>query len=101
MRAASRRDRNRQERREEIMAAARRIVSEQGIDALTMRAVAQNLGYAAPSLYEYFPSKEDLLGCLYFAGAGGFSQHLGETLAAMPAAASALERLFASGHAYR
>ncbi len=99
--AAARRERNRQEMREAILGAARRIVSEQGVDALTMRAVAQEIGYSAPALYEYFPSKEDLHGCLYFEGSGGFAQRMRDTLAALPAEASALERIEALGHAYR
>ncbi len=99
--AAARRERNRQEMREAILGAARRIVSEQGVDALTMRAVAQEIGYSAPALYEYFPSKEDLYGCLYFEGSGGFAQRMRDTLAALPRRASALERIEALGHAYR
>ncbi len=99
--AAARRERNRQEMREAILGAARRIVSEQGVDALTMRAIAQEIGYSAPALYEYFPSKEDLYGCLYFEGSGGFAQRMRLTLAALRPEASALERIEALGHAYR
>ena len=99
--AAARRERNRREMREAILGAARRLVSEQGVDALTMRAVAQEIGYSAPALYEYFPSKEDLYGCLYFQGSGGFAQRMRDTLADLPPAASALQRIEALGHAYR
>ena len=99
--AAARRERNRQEMREAILGAARHIVSEHGVDALTMRAIAQEIGYSAPALYEYFPSKEDLYGCLYFEGSGGFAQRMRVTLAALPPKASALQRIEALGHAYR
>lgn len=99
--AAARRERNRQEMRDAILGAARRIVTEQGVDALTMRAIGHEIGYSAPALYEYFPSKEDLYGCLYFEGSGGFAQRMRDSLAALPAAASALERIETLGHAYR
>ena len=99
--AAARRERNRREMREAILGAARRIVNEQGAEALTMRAIGQAIGYSAPALYEYFPAKEDLYGCLYFEGSGGLAGRMRETLAGLPAGASALERIFALGHAYR
>ena len=99
--AAMRRERGRREMRDAILEAARRIVTEEGIEALTMRNVANAIGYSPAALYEYFPAKEDLFGCLYFAGGGGFAQRMRDTLAALPAEASALERIGAVGHAYR
>lgn len=99
--AAQRRERNRQEMREAILEAARRIVTEQGIEALTMRAVAGAIGYSAAALYEYFPAKEDLYGCLYFEGSGGFAGRMRDTLAALPVEATGQERMAAVGHAYR
>ncbi|MDD3409947.1 MAG: TetR/AcrR family transcriptional regulator [Eubacteriales bacterium] len=46
--------------REEILLACRELVSENGLSALNMRAVAQRCGVALGSLYNYFPSKSDL-----------------------------------------
>ena len=99
--AAARRERNRQEMQESILAATQRIVAEKGVDALTMRGVADEIGYSVAALYEYFPSKEHLLGCLYFAGSDGFAGRLHAAHAKLPATASALDRLLALGHAYR
>lgn len=47
--------------REEILSAARAIGVCEGWKALTIRSVAQKLGYASPLLYEHFRDKEDLL----------------------------------------
>jgi AcrR family transcriptional regulator len=47
-------------RAEQILAAARELLEEEGPDALSMRRVAARLGIKAPSLYKHFASKEDL-----------------------------------------
>ncbi len=44
----------------EIVAAARALLTEQGRDALTMRAVAERIGIRAPSLYKHFEDKQAL-----------------------------------------
>jgi AcrR family transcriptional regulator len=47
--------------REEILSAARALGVREGWKAVTIRSVAQELGYASPLLYEHFRDKEDLL----------------------------------------
>jgi AcrR family transcriptional regulator len=47
--------------REQILAAALAIGIRECWKAVTIRAVAQRLGYASPLLYEHFRDKEDLL----------------------------------------
>jgi AcrR family transcriptional regulator len=44
----------------EAVAAARRLVEEEGPGALTMRRLADQLGIRAPSLYKHFPNKAAL-----------------------------------------
>ncbi len=44
----------------EAVAAARRILEEEGADALTMRRLAIEMGIRAPSLYKHFSGKADL-----------------------------------------
>ncbi len=46
---------------DEVVAAAIAIADEEGLDALTMRRVAQALGVGAMSLYTYVPGKAELL----------------------------------------
>jgi len=47
--------------RDDILAAALRLVEEKGTTALTMREVAGALGYSATAIYQHFENKEDLL----------------------------------------
>jgi len=44
----------------QAVAAARRILEEEGADALTMRRLADEMGIQAPSLYKHFSGKSDL-----------------------------------------
>lgn len=57
----SRRDRVRAETAVEIKQTARKILVEQGNEAVTLRAIARDMGMTAPALYRYFGSHEDLL----------------------------------------
>lgn len=48
-------------RREEVAAAAARLIAEQGLEALTTRALAKQLGCSIGVLSHYFNSKEDIV----------------------------------------
>jgi AcrR family transcriptional regulator len=48
-------------RREELAAAVWRLASREGLDALTMRAVAAEAGWSTGALAHYFADKEELL----------------------------------------
>lgn len=56
------RERRQARTRQAILDAARRIVSRQGADALSMRAIADEIDYSPAGLYEYFPGKEAIIG---------------------------------------
>ncbi len=45
----------------EILLTARRLLAAGGTDAVTLRAIAREMGTTAPALYRYFDSLEDLL----------------------------------------
>lgn len=47
--------------REDILGAARRIASEQGWKAVTVRRIAEHVGYTTPIVYEHFGSKDGVL----------------------------------------
>ena len=49
---------------EEIKAVARRHLAEQGSAALSLRAVAREVGMVSSAVYRYFPSRDDLLTAL-------------------------------------
>src|SRR5919112_5586879 len=57
----SRRDRARADTVREIKRTARKVLVEQGVDGLALRAVAREMGMTAPALYRYFSSREDLI----------------------------------------
>jgi len=57
----SRRDRVRAETFNEIKQTARRVLVDQGVDGIALRAVAREMGLTAPALYRYFDSREDLV----------------------------------------
>lgn len=52
---------NHEERREEVVAAARRVILREGIEAATTRAIAKEAGYSNGVLTHYFADKDDIL----------------------------------------
>jgi AcrR family transcriptional regulator len=60
----------------EIVAAARRILESEGVDALTMRRLAAEVGIQAPSLYKHFSTKRAVEVALIEVGMLEFGQAL-------------------------
>jgi len=56
-----RREREREALRTRIVEAARDIVSEEGLDALSMRAIAERIEYSPGTIYLYFRDKDELV----------------------------------------
>jgi AcrR family transcriptional regulator len=63
-----RRQRNREEMQDGILAVAREIMREQGVAALNLNEIARRVGITPPALYTYFPSKMALYDVLYRTG---------------------------------
>jgi AcrR family transcriptional regulator len=82
--------------KDDILAAALRLVEEKGVAAVTMREVAGALGYSATAIYQHFQSKEDLLLALKLQ-AGDLLAEAMEQARSEPTLA---EQLRAMGHAY-
>jgi AcrR family transcriptional regulator len=59
--ALTRRDRVRAATTQEIIQTARRLLVQQGPEAVSLRAIAREMGMTAPALYRYFDSHEELL----------------------------------------
>jgi AcrR family transcriptional regulator len=57
----SRRDRLRAATKDEILQTARRLLVDEGPEAVSLRAIAREMGMTAPGLYRYFGSREELL----------------------------------------
>ncbi|HKE36660.1 MAG TPA: TetR/AcrR family transcriptional regulator [Candidatus Baltobacteraceae bacterium] len=91
-----RRERERAEFREEVLAAARKIVLEEGFDALTMRKIADAIEYAPGTIYLYFESRDAIAFELCLAGFATFLT----ALAPATAVADPLKRLKELGRRY-
>lgn len=68
----TRRERLHQATQDEIKAAARRQMAEEGTASLNMRTVARLIGLTPPALYRYYASRDDLLTALI---ADAFNAH--------------------------
>ncbi|MGW4482579.1 TetR/AcrR family transcriptional regulator [Amycolatopsis sp. NPDC004368] len=61
MSSPTRRGRARAATEQDIRRTARKLLVEQGPDAVTLRAIARELGITAPALYRYYESRDDLV----------------------------------------
>ena len=61
----SRRERQREQLIRDAKQAARELIAAEGIDGLTLSAVARRLGVSSPALYRYFSGKQGLVRAPY------------------------------------
>lgn len=97
---ASRRERVRDATTVEIKQIARRLLVGAGPEALTLRAIAREMGISAPGLYRYFAGRDDLVVAL----CGDVLDELTETLSVARDTVPAeepVERLMAACRAFR
>ncbi|WP_454013120.1 TetR/AcrR family transcriptional regulator [Aquamicrobium terrae] len=59
--AQARREQQKAAMRSELIAAAHKLVQEEGYEGLTIRKLAKRVGYAPMSVYSYFADKQDIL----------------------------------------
>ncbi len=64
--------------KERIRREAMRLFVEHGVDAVSMRDIADAVGLKAPSLYAHFRSREELIGDLFFASYADYGRRLAE-----------------------
>lgn len=76
MTRAGKREQNKQENRDAILAAARRVFLERGYDAVTIRDVIRQTELAAGTFYNYFRTKEDVFRALLEARIGALTAEL-------------------------
>ncbi|GAA1657127.1 hypothetical protein GCM10009744_57560 [Kribbella alba] len=67
--ATDRRSRRRQQTIDEILEVAIELMEVEGVAALSLSAIARQLGMQPPSLYQYFPSKMAIYDALFQRGA--------------------------------
>jgi AcrR family transcriptional regulator len=87
-----RRARRRQETIEEILDIARQVMTEEGVNGLSLAEVARRLGVQPPSLYKYFPSLMAIYDALFLRGQ---VENLAELRAGMAGAGPGLPALIA------
>jgi AcrR family transcriptional regulator len=61
----SRRDRRHRDTREEILGVARELLLEVGPEAISLRQVARRADFSPAALYNYFASRDEILGSLF------------------------------------
>jgi AcrR family transcriptional regulator len=99
MTAPSRRERLRTATVAEIKDGARRLLVTGGVEAISLRAIARDMGMTAPAIYRYFPSLEALVAAL----AGDLYDELRVRLEAArdDAGAEPIDQLLAMSRAFR
>lgn len=100
MGTAERREREREYVHTLIVEAARDILSEQGLAALSMRAIAERIEYSAGTIYLYFKDKTELVAEVVKEGFGRLGSYVKSDLAALPETASGAEQYAAMGRSY-
>ncbi|MFI2231820.1 TetR/AcrR family transcriptional regulator [Nocardia testacea] len=83
----------------DIRRVALELLVAQGAEALTLRAIARELGITAPALYRYYPSREELLVALRRDICIRLADDLGAQVAELPD--DGVVRLFAICRAFR
>jgi AcrR family transcriptional regulator len=97
---AERREREREALRTRIVEAARDIVSGEGLDALSMRAIAERIEYSPATLYLYFRDKDEILREVVAEGFRRLGEESRGQLARLPADADPAESHRSLGRAY-
>lgn len=94
-----RRERQREDLRRAILDAAGALFLEQGYEGLSMRQIAERIGYSATTIYRHFEDKDDLLYAIVQDGFQRFGAQL-QRAARAAEGGGPQERLRALGQAY-
>jgi AcrR family transcriptional regulator len=97
----SRRDRMRAATTEEIKQTARRILVGHGPEAVSLRAIAREMGMTAPALYRYFGSREDLIRNVIGDIFNELSDDIGLAIREAKASGGITAKLIAACHQFR
>lgn len=92
-----RKERERTERHQLIVSAARRLAETEGWDAVTIRRLAESIEYSQPVLYSHFRSKDEIVGAVALEG---FAELTASIRSALPAEASGRAAVAALVEAY-
>jgi AcrR family transcriptional regulator len=81
-----------------ILEAARDLLVNRGVDGLSMRQVAEQVGVSATAIYHYFSGKQDLVNRVVLRAFERFGSYLRDAMAQHPE--GSIERIEALGYAY-
>lgn len=98
--SAKRRERQKEETYQEIIATARQQIAEKGAPALSLRGIARKMGMTAPALYRYFENRDALVTALIMQAYQSLRDQL-EATRLSHQAESPTQQLIAVGLAYR
>lgn len=104
MGVAERKSRERAEREQRIVAAARAIAEREGWEAVTVRRLAEEIEYSQPVLYSHFENRTAIVAAVAVEGFGETAEVLSKAAGAASGAAEAVEAVaqayldFALGH---
>lgn len=96
MNTQERRERDKQEMRRQVLDAAMHLFVEEGYDKVSVRKIADQIGYSPGTIYLYFKDKDDIF---YHLHEEGFERLIARQQEAM-AAEDPVERLRKMGEAY-
>lgn len=97
---AERREREKEALRTRMVEAARDILSEKGVDGLSMRSLAERIEYSPATIYLYFRDKNELLGEVIHAGFELMGEYIQEEMVAVGGDANPAQQHRALGRAY-
>lgn len=86
--------------RRRILDAAAHVLSNKGYGGLRLTEVAAQADIQAPAIYYYFPSRDDLIEEVMWAGIADMREHLALVLDSLPVGTPALDRLLAAVEAH-
>jgi TetR/AcrR family transcriptional regulator, cholesterol catabolism regulator len=86
--------------RRRILDAAAHVLSTKGYAGLRLNDVAAQVELQAPAIYYYYPSRDDLVEEVMWAGIADMREHVIGVLDGLPAGVSALDRLLAAVEAH-
>lgn len=78
------RERRYQRTQQAILTAARSILAESGVDKLSIRAIADRIDYSPAGLYEYYGSKEEIIGALCWEGHRTLKRYMAQVPLTLP-----------------
>jgi AcrR family transcriptional regulator len=78
------RERRYQRTQQAILTAARALLAEGGADKLSIRAIADRIDYSPAGLYEYYGSKEEIIGALSWEGHRTLKRYMAQVPLTLP-----------------